>query len=186
MLQLIVPEAKEEELWDENNNEFVMKPGFKGGVLQLEHSLISVSKWEAKWHKVYSSPKPKTVEEVIDYIRCMTLNKDVKPEIYDYLTVDNLKQIDDYIKDSMTATRITKKPGKGSTHKEISSELIYSWMIDCEIPFSCEKWHLNRLLTLIGVCNERSSPGKKMSKKSLLKQNSALNAARRSQMHTRG
>lgn len=186
MLQLVVPDSQDEEFWDENNCEFVIKPGCKGGTLQLEHSLLSVSKWESKWHKVYSSPKPKTVEEIIDYIRCMTINKDARPELYDHLTIDNLQEVDKYINDPMTATKISRKPGKGTTRKEISSELIYSWMIDCEIPFSCEKWHLNRLLTLIGVCNERNAPSKKMSKKSLMKQNASLNAARRGQMHTKG
>ena len=186
MLQLTIPDAPEMEYWDEDKCEFVTQPGCKGATIQLEHSLISVSKWESKWHKSFTSTKEKTVEEFIDYIRCMTLTRDVDPEIYKHLTSDNLKEIDKYIKDPMTATTIRRKPGKAPSNKIITSEQIYSWMINCEIPFSCEKWHLNRLLTLIEVCNANANPGKKMSPKSIMKNNAALNAARRSKMHSKG
>lgn len=186
MLQLIIPDAPATEYWDEDKNEFVVQPASKGATIQLEHSLISVSKWESKWHKSFISTKEKTAEEFIDYIRCMTLTKDVKPEIYLNLTTDNLSEIDAYIKDPMTATTIKRKPGKGASNKIITSEQIYSWMISCEIPFSCEKWHLNRLLTLIEVCNANANPGKKMNPKSIMKNNTALNAARRSKMHSKG
>ena len=186
MLQLTIPDAPEETMWDESTEEFVTRPGCKGATIQLEHSLISVSKWESKWHKSYLSTRERTVEEAIDYIRCMTLTKDVRPEVYEHLTVENIKQVDAYIKDPMSATTIKRKPGKGPTRKIITSEVIYSWMIESEVPFSCEKWHLNRLLTLIEVRNERSNPGKKMSPKSVMKNNAALNAARRSKMHSKG
>lgn len=186
MLQLVVPPASESEFWDEKNSEFITLPAFKGATIQLEHSLIAVSKWESKWHKSFSSTKEKTAEEFLDYIRCMTLTKEVKQEVYDHLTIDNFKQIDAYIKDPMTATTIKKKPGRGPSRRVVTSEQIYSWMIDAEIPFTCEKWHLNRLLTLIEVRNATANPGKKMSPKSILKSNSSLNAARRSQMHSKG
>lgn len=186
MLQVTIPDAPAEEYWDEATETFVVKPGCKGVTLQLEHSLMTVSKWESKWHKSFMATKEKTVEETIDYIRCMTLTKDVKPEVYEHLTVDNLKAVNDYINDSMTATTIKRKPGKGPSRKIITSEIIYSWMIDCDIPFSCEKWHLNRLLTLIEVCNTRNTPEKKMSKKSIMKDNAALNNARKAAMRSRG
>ena len=174
-------------MWNDDTEEFVTVPGCKGATIQLEHSLISVSKWEAKWHKSYSSTKEKTVEEAIDYIRCMTLTKDVRPEVYEHLTLDNLKQVDAYINDPMSATKIRRKQGKGASRRIVTAEIIYSWMIDAEIPFEpCQKWHLNRLLMLIEVCNERSNPGKKMSPKKILKDNAALNAARRKKMGTKG
>lgn len=186
MLQLKIPDAPDTELWDENVEEFVPRPGCKGATLQLEHSLIAVSKWESKWHKSFFSTREKTVEETIDYIRCMTLNKDVRPEVYEHLTLENLKEVNDYIQDPMTATTIKRKPGKGPSRKIVTSEVIYSWMIGCEIPFTCEKWHLNRLLMLIEVCNEQNAPAKKMSKKSIMKNNASLNAARRNAMHSKG
>ena len=187
MLQLTIPDAPEKEMWDENRNEFVLVPACKGATIQLEHSLKTVSKWESKWHKSFISTREKTTEEFIDYIRCMTLTKDVRPELYNNLTVENLKEIDAYIKDPMTATTIKRKPGKGPSRKIITSEQIYSWMVDAEIPFDpCEKWHLNRLLVFIEVRNASADPGKKMSKKSIMKNNSALNAARRAKMHSKG
>ena len=186
MLQLNVPAAPAEEMFDESTQEFVIRPSFNGATIQLEHSLVSISKWESKWHKAYLNNKEQTPEEFLDYIRCMTLTKDVKPEVYDHLTVDNIKQIQEYITNPMSATVIKKRPGKGPSRKIITSEVIYSWMIDNEIPFSCEKWHLNRLMMLLQVCGERANPGKKMSKKSILKDNAALNAARRKQMGSLG
>lgn len=186
MLQLIIPDAEDEELWDDENQMFVVQPGCKGGTIQLEHSLISISKWESKWHKSFLSTKEKTMEETIDYIKCMTLTPNVKPELFLHLTAENFKQVEAYIQDPMTATTFKQKPGKGPSRKIITSEIIYYWMIACEIPFECQKWHLNRLMTLINVCNEKNTPGKKMSPKSLMKQNSALNAARRGKAHSPG
>ena len=186
MLQLVIPDAPDTEMWDEEKLEFVPIPGCKGATIELEHSLISVSKWESKWHKSFSNTREKTIEETIDYIRCMTLTKNVKPELFDHLTVENLKEVDAYIKNPMTATTIRRKQGKGPSRKIITSEVIYSWMVECEIPFTCEKWHLNRLLMLIEVCKERDTPAKKMSPKNVMKNNAALNAARRSKMHSKG
>lgn len=189
MLQLTIPPAKADELWDEDKSEFVPMPAFKGAVIQLEHSLIAVSKWESKWHKSFSSTKEKTPEEFLDYIRCMTMTKNVDPEAYNHLTVDNLNTIDQYIKDPMTATTVKRKPGKGRgpSRKIVTAEQIYSLMIDCEIPIEVfEKRHLNQLLTLIEVRNASADPGKKMSPKSVMKSNAALNAARRSKMHSKG
>ena len=187
MLQLTIPDAPETEYWDQNRNEFVTRPAIRGGTIQLEHSLMAVSKWEAKWHKSFISTRDKTPAEFIDYIRCMTLSKDARPELFDILTAENLKAIDAYIHDPMTATTIKRKPGKGPSRKIVTAEQIYSWMIDCEIPFACEKWHLNRLMTFIEVRQAYADTGnKKMSPKSVMKNNAALNAARRGKMRSKG
>ena len=179
MLRLTVPEK---ELYDERTGLFVRT---KKQVLQLEHSLVSLSKWESKWHKPFLSKNEKSGEEMLDYIRCMTITQNVPNEVYFALDTNELMKINDYLNDSMTATTITKQQGK-SRGEIITSEIIYYWMISLQIPFECEKWNLNRLLTLIEVCNIKNSPGKKMSKSEIMRRNRTLNAARKQQMHTRG
>lgn len=180
MLQITIPAV---ELWDEQRQEFVYT---KEQTLALEHSLVSLSKWESKWHKPFLSKTEKTFEETIDYIRCMTLTQNVKPEVYLGLTADNVVQVNAYIEDSMTATFFSDD-GRGKNNREVvTSELIYYWMIALNIPVKFEKWHLNRLLTLIRVCNIKNSPPKKYSKGEIMKRNAALNAARRKQLNTKG
>ena len=171
------------ELFDSFAGEFIET---KETVLHLEHSLISISKWESKWHKPYLSSEDKTREEALDYIRCMTLNGGVDPNVYLALTEQNAKDITDYISDSMTATTIKKQPQRGS-REIVTSELIYYWMTELNIPFDpCQKWHVSRLLTLIEVCSIKKTPSKKMSKGDILRQQHSLNAARRAKHHTRG
>ena len=179
MLRLIVPEK---ELYDERTGLFVRT---KKQVLQLEHSLVSLSKWESRWHKPFLSKNDKSGEEMLDYIRCMTITQNVPDEVYFAMDTNELMKINDYLNDSMTATTITKQQGK-SRGEIITSEIIYYWMISLQIPFECEKWNLNRLLTLIEVCNIKNFPGKKMSKSEIMRRNRTLNAARKQQMHTRG
>lgn len=182
MLQIVVPISKEG--WDEVKEEFV-EP--KVQILQLEHSLVSLSKWESKWCKSFFSKKEKTYEETIDYIRCMTITRNVKPEVYDCITAENVKEINDYILAPMTATYFSNEQQHGKINGEtITSELIYYWMVASNIPFECQKWHLNRLLTLIRVCSIKSQPPKNMSQKQIMSRNAALNAARRKQLGTRG
>lgn len=182
MLQIVVPGI---ELYDEEKNLFI--PAQKDQALQLEHSLVSLSKWESKWHKAFLSKREKTSEEVLDYIRCMTITRNVDPTVYDRLTSENILQINNYIEDSMTATYFAEDKTKPKASREVvTSELIYYWMIAQGIPIECEKWHLSRLLTLIRVCNVKNKPPKKMSRKSILSQNSALNAARRKRYNTKG
>lgn len=181
MLQIVVPISPEG--WDERKQEFV-EPEEK--ILQLEHSLISISKWESKWHKAFLSKNEKTDEETFDYIKCMTLTQNVDPSIYDHLTTDNVNQIKAYIDDPMSAS-IVPKPSEGkNNHEVVTSELIYYWMISLTIPLECQKWHLNRLLKLIEVCNYKNTPPKKRSKSEIMRSNAALNAARRRQYGTRG
>ena len=185
MLRITVPAVEESELWDEATETFVKNPGVKEQTLQLEHSLISISKWESKWCKPFISKDEKTDEETIDYIKCMTINQNVDPSVYDHLTTDNLKDIRDYINAPMTAT--TVREIKSNNSKEIvTSELIYYWMISLQIPVEFQKWHLNRLITLIKVFNVKNSPPKKMSKREIMSRNAALNAARRKQLNSKG
>lgn len=180
MLRITIPAT---ELWDENKEEFI---NIKEQTLQLEHSLVSLSKWESKWHKPFLSKDIKTEEENIDYIKCMTITQNVDPKVYDFIPNDIREKIKEYIDDKMTATWFNdEKSGKGGS-EQITSELIYYWMITQNIPIKCEKWHLNRLLTLIKVCNVKNQPPKKMGKKALMSQRAQLNAARRKQLNTRG
>ena len=173
------------ELFNELTGEFVT---LKPVTLKLEHSLISISKWEAKWHKPFSNSE-KTAEEMRDYIRCMTLNGDIAPVYYAILTGDQIALINEYINNEMTATWFnSNKATKGAQVRGeiVTSELIYYWMITLNIPFECEKWHLNRLLTLIKVCNIKNSPKKKMSKKDIMARNRAINEANRRKYHSKG
>lgn len=180
MLEIVV---QENELYNERTNEFIY---IDRTVLQLEHSLISLSKWEQKWHKSFlKKVPPKTRDEMVDYIRCMTINSKVSPEVYNYLGKRNMDRIYEYINDSMTATYFP--PDRGPASREvITSELIYYWMIECGIPFECQKWHLNRLLALIKVCfRKNSNPGKR-NQKDFLRERAELNQARLKKHNTKG
>lgn len=175
MLQINIPGR---EFWDEKKQEFIYSKDYS---ICLEHSLVSISKWEAKWKKPFLSDKnEKTREEMVDYVKCMTITQNVDKEAYNNLTNRNLKEIKDYIDDSMTATWFTEDKSKKEKNREqITSELIYYWMIASQIPFECQKWHLNRLLTLIKICSIKNSPKKKMSKQDIMKRNTALHNARK-------
>lgn len=181
MLQLVIPLGPE--IFDDAKQEFVT-PETK--TLQLEHSLVSLSKWESKWCKPFFSKEEKTPEETIDYIKCMTITQNVKDEVYSFLTRDNIMQINKYIEAPMTATTFPKNKKGGGSREIITSELIYYWMIELNIPSEYQKWHLNRLLTLIQVCNVKNEPSKKMSNKEIMSRNRALNAARKKKLNTRG
>ena len=180
MLHIVVPE---QELFDERTSSFIYH---KPQELKLEHSLVSLAKWEAKWHKPFLSDKEKTYEQSVDYIRCMTLTQNVPPDVYTRLTKHNIEQVDAYIEEPMTATWFSenKKGHKGS--QQVTAELIYYWMIANNIPFECQKWHLNRLLTLIRVCAIKSQKPKKMGRSQEASSRAALNAARRKKYNTRG
>lgn len=187
MLQITITEKPAQEYFDEYRQQFVYMKGHKEFTLQLEHSLISLSKWESKWKKPFLSVKePLTSEELLDYIRCMTIGGNIEPEAYKYISQEEIKKIYDYVGDSHTATTITDRRNRPHRNEIITSELIYYWMIECQIPHECEKWHLNRLLTLIRICNIKQSPEQKMSRQSIYAQNRALNNARRARTHSRG
>ena len=179
MLQVTIPE---QEYYDDSNNEFIKVDSQE---LVLEHSLVSISKWESKWKKAFLGKDPKTPEEIVDYVKCMTINKKVDPRVYSVIPDNVFKQINAYIEDSMTATWFSNEMQRPS-REIITSELVYYWMIAYGIPFECQKWHLNRLLTLIRICGIKNAPSKKMSKSSILANNSKLNAARRAKYNSRG
>lgn len=179
MLKIIIPSA---DLYDEGKEEFIV---LKEQSLQLEHSLVSISKWESKWEKPFLIKEHKTLAETIDYVRCMTLTQNVKPEVYAGLTTKNLDDIIEYIETPMTAT-VFSDMCKTINRETVTSEIIYYWMIALNIPFECQKWHLNRLITLINVCNIKNQPVKKMRQGEILSRNAALNAARKQRLNTKG
>lgn len=181
MLIITVPE---QELFNEKTEEFLTVPS---STLVLEHSLVSISKWESKWKKPFFGKQEKTPEEVTDYIRCMCITKNVAPNVFLFLGEENLQRIQAYISDPMTATTFSNQERGARRQRVITSELIYYWMISDGIPMDCEKWHINRLLTLIHVFDAEDNASKnKMSKKDIYSQNAALNAARRAKSKSRG
>lgn len=190
MLQITVKADPNKELYDPIENVFSSLQ--KDETLILEHSLISLSKWESKWHIPFLDKKyPKTDEQTIDYIRCMTLNKNVNPNVYLFLSEENIEAINSYIEDPMTATWFNEKeiPRPGPLlHMAITNEIIYALMIQYRIPVEFERWHLSRLMTLIKVINELNTDHSK-SKKSrseFLSDRDKLNEMRKAKYNTKG
>ncbi len=175
----------EQEFFNSETNEFYT---IKSTTFKIEHSLVAISKWEAKWHVAFLDDKvEKTNEMMIDYIRCMTISQNVDPNIYYYLPQSVMKEINDYIEDPMTATTFNDfNRQHGGRGEFVTNEIIYYWMIAQNIPLECEKWHLNRLMTLIRVCSEKNKDPKKMSKRDVLNRNRALNEARKRASGSRG
>lgn len=164
--------------FDPETNKFF---SMKEQTITLEHSLVAISKWESKWCKPYfDEENEKTIEETIDYIRCMTITQNVKPELYYCLSSQNIADINAYINAPMTATKITRNQNQPKGRNQfITAELIYSWMISLQIPIQFEKWHINKLMTLINVHSAETSPKKKMSKSDIYARNRAKNKAYR-------
>lgn len=181
MLTIYIPET---ELYDYAKEEFYC---IRPQILKLEHSLVSMSKWEAEHEKPFLAHNEMTESDMIDYIRCMTITQNVDPLAYSCLNDEIVNQVATYINKSMTATWFSES-GKSSskTSEIVTSEVIYYWMTIFNIPMECQKWHLNRLLTLIKVCDEKSKPQKKMSKKEQRERYRAINEARKKQLQTRG
>ena len=180
---MLIIKVPEQEYFDNSTGEFV---NYKACTLKLEHSLVSISKWESKWKKPFLTEDEKTPAEFYDYIRCMTINQDVPDEIYPLLGYDNVKKIQEYIMDPATATTITdRRKGARGRSETPTSELIYYWMVSNGIPFECEKWRLNRLITLIKICNVKGNP-QQMSKQEIYAMNAALNSSRRAASGSRG
>ena len=171
------------ERFDESTKKFVVESQF---VLQLEHSLVSLSMWESKWEKAFLTKDAKTPDEISDYVRAMILTPNVTDEMLSQLTTEHTKQINEYIDAKMTATWFYEPPSRKTSSETVTSELIYYWMIALTIPFECQHWHLNRLLTLIRVCNVKNAPPKKMSRAEVAARNSALNAQRKAALGTTG
>ena len=180
MLSIVIPQL---DFWDEAKEEFIVIPPV---LLQLEHSLVSISAWEAKYHTPFLHKEALTNEEVMDYIQCMTITENVSPETYLRLTEENVRQIKDYIYNPMTATTFSKDNTGRRNREVVTSEIIYYWMIALNIPCEYQHWHLNRLLTLIRVCNIKNSPPKKRNMRDIIRRNEALNEARKQKYNTSG
>lgn len=185
MLQITIPAVIRED-FDDKTDEFIYTVVSKEQTLQLEHSLLSLSKWESKWCKPFLHRKDLTDEETLDYIKCMTLTRNVDPKVYDNLTEGNIRDIVAYINAPMTATTFSEDKVGKTPHEIVTSELIYYWMIALQIPSDYAKWHLNRLLTLIRVCNIKNAPPKKMSKREIMSRTAEINAARRKRLNSKG
>lgn len=180
MLKIVVPLT---EAYDEATGKFVTSESF---VLELEHSLASLSKWESKFVKPFLEQGEKTNEEMIGYIKAMTLTPDVPEEVYLSLSIENITMINEYINSPMTATTIHERGPKSVNNEIITAEIIYYWMVALSIPFECEHWHLNRLITLVRVCNLKNKPAEQMSPSDIASQQRRLNEQRRAQLGTRG
>ena len=180
MLTIIVPGV---ELFDENNQEFTYSESV---ILELEYSLVSVSKWESIHEKPFLDNKTKSTDETFSYIQAMTLTPNIPPEVFQRMTQRNLEDIHNYIDAKMTATWFHENPNAPRSREIITAELIYYWMINFNIPVEFENWHLNRLLTLIKICNIKSAKPRKMSQSEVSARNRELNAQRRMQLGTRG
>lgn len=182
MLTITIPGK---ELFDDQTQTFIEET--KSQTLQLEHSLISISKWESKWQRPFlKEDDEKTDEETIDYIRCMTITQNVDPNIYNNLSRSNIDDINKYIQSPMTATTFHNLKQNSGKKETPTSELIYYWMISYNIPMECQKWHINRLLTLIRVCDVKNTAPKKKSSKELTREYAAMNAARKKKYNTKG
>ena len=171
------------EMFDDESQEFTTKDDV---TLELEHSLVSLSKWESKHEKPFLGKADKTNDEVLDYIKCMVLTPNVPDQVFSKISEKNFTEINDYIEAKMTATWFNEVPGAPKSRDVITAELVYYWMVVFQIPFECETWHLNRLFTLIRICNVKQSKPKKMSRSEIAARNRELNAQRRAQLGTSG
>lgn len=187
MLKVTIPAREAIELWDEDVQEFIEIPAMEGQELELEHSLVSLARWESKWKVAFLSKNNRiTEEQSIDYIRCMTLTPNVPDDVYYNIPEDVFNEIMEYINESKTATVLPKRPNSGSNRETVTSELIYYWMIALNIPPEYQYWHLSRLMTLIEIASIKNTPPKKIGKRGLARQYAEMNAARRKQFNTRG
>ncbi len=188
---MLVIKIEKSEFFNEKTNEFIEVPEY---TLHMEHSLVSISKWEAEFEKPFLDKKTqRTAEETLSYIKYMTFEQNIPDLVFNNLSADNIKKINNYIEKKMTATWF-RDDQPNQKHPKISagiitSEIIYYWMVELGIPLECQKWHINRLLTLIKVCNEKHKEAQgenKMSKKQIAARNRALNLKRRARMKSRG
>ena len=180
MLKITVPGDK---FFDEENETFITRNDV---ILELEHSLVSLSKWESFFEKPFLGPDKKTSKETLWYVQAMIMTPDSPPDILQRFNQDHILKVNQYIDDKMTATTFNESKPKPGPRDIITSEIVYYWMISLNIPFECQHWHLNRLLTLIRVCNEKNAPQKKMNKRELAARQRQLNEERRAKYGTSG
>ena len=181
MLEITI---QEDEFYDQRINKFIHVPSC---TLVLEHSLISLAKWESKWHVPYFSGEAKTAAQDLDYVRCMVIGIVKDENVFKSLSTENIMEIREYISNPMTATTFQKKGNNGRGRKEVTTaESLYAHMFSHDISMECQKWHLNRLLTLLRVCDLKNAPREKMSKKDTASWNAQQNEARRAKLNTRG
>jgi hypothetical protein len=180
MLKLII---KGDEVYDEATNRFGTVNDI---VVELEHSLLSVSKWESKFEKPFLANTEKTVEEIVEYVRFMIITPGLPPEVLNRFTNAHFEAVNNYINSKQSATTFGQMPDRRGPGETITSELVYYWMVQFNIPFECERWHLNRLFSLIQICNIKQSKPKKMSKGDIARRNRELNEQRRAQLGTSG
>lgn len=188
MLEIVIPE-QHYEFFDDEKQIFLPKVDVEETRIQIEHSLISLKKWEQKWHKPFLGQSEKTYEELSDYIRCMTLNHGIKPEVYGWIPKDVIDNVVEYIKDPMTATWFNENAlsyVQKKSNEIVTAEIIYYWMIMLNVPFECQKWHLNQLLTLIKVINIKNENPKKKDARTLARERAALNKKRREFYNSKG
>ncbi len=171
------------ESFDETTGKFVI---VGGTILELEHSLVSLSKWESIHEKAFLGKEDKTPEEVLSYIKCMVVTSEISPEVFQELSEDNFTAINDYLNARMTATYFNDPPGAPNSREVVTSDLIYYWLTVFNIPFECEHWHLNRLFTLIRICNIKQEKPKKMNRAQIAARNRDLNEQRKKQHGTTG
>lgn len=183
MLQITVHTSPE--LWDEATEMFVYNTD-TDVVLEMEHSLISLSKWESKFQKPFLGSESKTNEEITYYIICMILSKEYPANIIELLSQENITQINNYIESKESATTFGTMPERRGRSEIITSELIYYWMVAFNIPFECERWHLNRLFSLIQICNVKNAKPEKTSKAATAQRYREINEKRRKELGTKG
>jgi hypothetical protein len=169
--------------FDEATNEFVDAESYN---IELEHSLASLSKWESFFEKPFLIDKEKTQEEILWYIKAMCLSPDVPDWVFEKLSPKNFDEINKYINAKMTATWFKEEPNKPRSKEVITAEIIYHWMVALTIPFECQYWHLNRLITLVRVCNQKNEPAKKANQTDMAARRREMNEQRKRELGTRG
>lgn len=179
MLEITIPGG---ERWSDRENRFYYP---KETTIRLEHSLVSLSKWEAKWEIPFIGNRNLTYEQNCDYVQCMNMTQNVSSEVFEFIPPETLAEIRQYVDKKMTATTISNTTGRKS-RETVTSEVIYCWMTELGIPFECQKWHLNRLITFIQVCQIRKAPQKKYRGSDLLRRNYELNELRKKQWGSNG